>query len=96
MQAGQRFGAVPVVHAVGGLDDLVVDWDPRTRTGNGFKFRPATVGELVDAIKRARETFADPDLWATVIRNNMTVRHTWNDTARRYAELYHAITAGRD
>ena len=34
-----RYGTVPVVRATGGLDDTIVNWNPRTGRGTGFKFR---------------------------------------------------------
>ena len=34
-----RYGTVPIVCAVGGLDDTVQNWDAVSQTGNGFKFR---------------------------------------------------------
>ena len=34
-----RYGTVPVVRETGGLADTVVEFDPLTRTGNGFLFR---------------------------------------------------------
>jgi starch synthase len=93
VQAGQKYGAVPVVHATGGLDDLVVDWDPRTRTGSGFKYRRLSVDGLLAAIKRAKEMFDDddPEQWSTLCRNNMIQGYTWKDAARRCIELYSGI-----
>ena len=35
-----RYGTVPIVRAVGGLDDTVQNFDAVTGTGNGFKFSP--------------------------------------------------------
>jgi glycosyltransferase involved in cell wall biosynthesis len=33
-----KYGTIPVVRATGGLDDTIVNYDPVTGTGNGFKF----------------------------------------------------------
>ncbi len=43
----QRYGAVPVVHASGGLVDTVVDADAKLSTGTGFIFDDDTVEGLV-------------------------------------------------
>ena len=37
-----RYGTVPVVHATGGLDDTVLEFDPVSGRGTGFKFSPHT------------------------------------------------------
>ncbi len=37
-----RYGTVPVVHAVGGLDDTIQPYTARARHANGFKFHDAT------------------------------------------------------
>jgi starch synthase len=34
-----RYGAIPIVRSTGGLDDTVIDFNPATLEGNGFKFR---------------------------------------------------------
>lgn len=90
VQMGMRFGAVPVVHATGGLDDLVVDFDPRTRTGGGFKYRPLSIEGLISAMKRAREAFARPS-WNEMCRANMTDTKTWRRAARQLEEQYQRL-----
>ena len=35
-----RYGTVPVVHATGGLDDTVIQFEAGSGTGTGFKFAP--------------------------------------------------------
>ena len=89
VQLGMAFGAVPVVRATGGLDDLVVDWDPRTKTGGGFKFRRESTDELLAALLRARETFqTDPEGWKTMITRNMRWIPDWEWTASQVHELF--------
>ena len=48
-----RYGTVPVVRAVGGLDDTVDHWNPRTDAGTGFKFRDYTPEALPGALEQA-------------------------------------------
>ena len=47
-----RYGTVPVVHAVGGLDDTVQPYTSRARHANGFKFREPTADALVRTVVR--------------------------------------------
>ena len=57
---GVRF--VPVVRAVGGLEDTVEDYDGWNR-GTGFKFRDYTPPALLLAARRAVETWRDAKAW---------------------------------
>src|SRR5262249_36300870 len=41
-----RYGTVPIVHATGGLDDTVVEFDPTTSEGTGIKFTHDTPDAL--------------------------------------------------
>ena len=57
-----RYGTVPIVHAVGGLDDTIQPYTARARRANGFKFREptadgagrASVRQAVAAVSRSR------------------------------------------
>jgi starch synthase len=83
-----RYGTVPVVHAVGGLDDTVTELDPATQTGTGFKFVAYTVPALVDAVLRALATWRIPSTWRRLVLNGMTQDFSWERAAREYAECY--------
>src|SRR5262249_1795539 len=54
-----RHGTLPVVSATGGLDDVVVDYDPDSRTGSGFKLTEPTPAALVAAARRALALYRD-------------------------------------
>ena len=45
-----RYGTLPVVHATGGLDDTVENFDEAGLQGTGFKFHQLTAGALYDTI----------------------------------------------
>jgi starch synthase len=87
-----RYGTPPVVRATGGLDDSIVDYEPRSRSGTGFKFAPYTAQALLTTWQRAltawRESRAD---FAALIRRCMSQDFSWDAAARRYAELYHQL-----
>jgi starch synthase len=83
-----RYGTVPIVRAVGGLDDTVQNWDAVTETGNGFKFGPYRADKLLEKVYEARFAFEDKAAWAKIQCNGMSVDNSWENAARMYVELY--------
>ncbi len=88
---GMAMGCVPVVHSTGGYSDVVVDWDPETRTGGGFKYRPSSSEELLSAIKRAGEVFRHPEDWDLMVAKNMKAAPYWPDVIERFRNLYESL-----
>ena len=91
MQA-MRYGAVPVVHATGGLADTVQDPGDEALArgeGRGFRFDWADLVGLRWALGRAARMFReDPGGWRRVMRSGMTADFSWERSAARYLELY--------
>ena len=48
-----RYGTIPIVRAVGGLDDSVIDFAEDARRANGIKFREYSARTLAKAIRKA-------------------------------------------
>jgi starch synthase len=90
-----RYGTVPVVHATGGLDDSVVEFDPATGTGTGFKFTPYAAEAFLGALARALRTRRDPALWSRLITNGMAQDFSWSRSAAEYRALYEALVGDR-
>ena len=90
-----RYGTVPIVHATGGLDDSVVEFDPATGAGTGFKFSPYTPDAFLAALARALRTRRDPALWAHLIANGMAQDFSWSRAAAEYRALYETLVGGR-
>ena len=85
-----RYGTVPVVHCVGGLRDTVI---PFTGVeGNGFTFESFQAGDMMDAIYRAVTCFyQSPDEWKQIIKNNLQKDVSWEQSAKKYLDLYHEV-----
>jgi starch synthase len=83
-----RYGTIPVVRATGGLADTVHDYDRSSDVGNGFVFDEYNSYELYGAIVRALDAYRDPAAWLQIQSNAMAADHSWNASARRYAELF--------
>ncbi len=88
MQA-MAYGSVPVVRAVGGLRDTVLDPHEVGDRATGFVFFDFSADALYGALSRAVLTFRNaPQVWQVLVRNGMTRDATWETSARRYLELY--------
>jgi starch synthase len=83
-----RYGTVPIVRAVGGLDDTVQNWDGVTGTGNGFKFGQYRADRFLEKIYEALFAYGDKETWRRIQRNGMSVDNSWENAARKYVELY--------
>jgi starch synthase len=81
-----RYGAIPVVRHTGGLADTVKD--VTEKKGNGFVFQNYTVLEMLEAIKRAVESFYHREEWKNLMRRNMKLDFSWKASARKYEEIY--------
>jgi len=88
----QRYGAVPVARATGGLVDTIVDCDAKLETGTGFLFEDATVDALLGAVERAIAARSHPR-WAALVRRIMRLDRGWDRPARRYEQLYRSLQA---
>ena len=89
-----RYGTVPVVHAVGGLDDTIRQYSPRSQRANGFKFREPTPDALVRAVQQAVRTYADREAWEGLMRQGMGEDHSWRNSAREYVKVYKRARRG--
>jgi starch synthase len=83
-----RYGTVPIVRAVGGLDDTVENWNPVKETGNGFKFGPYRADKLLEKIYEARFAYEDKTAWRKIQRNGMSIDNSWENAAANYIRLY--------
>jgi starch synthase len=81
-----RYGAVPVVHAVGGLRDTVRDH--ASGTGTGFVFDEPSVEALAAAIRRAINLHRDPRAWRTLQRRAARTNFSWEKPAQAYAAVF--------
>jgi starch synthase len=90
-----RYGTVPVVHAVGGLRDTVLDPGDEALArgeGTGFRFDHPTSQGLRWALARAVRMFRDaPEAWATLRAAGMGRDSSWRASADAYLDLYQAL-----
>lgn len=92
----QRYGAIPVARATGGLADTVVDTNHETlREGRatGFLFDSFDATGLITAVERALEARANTDLWSGLVRHVMRQDWSWDTSGREYLRLFERLLA---
>jgi starch synthase len=87
----QRYGALPVANATGGVVDTVVDCDAKLETGTGFLFEGVTAEHLVGAVERAIAARATRG-WPGLMRRVMRLDRGWERPARRYEQVYRQLS----
>jgi starch synthase len=90
-----RYGTVPIVRAIGGLDDTVQRFVARTRQGTGFKFESYDGTALLECIRTALRTFRDEPAWRALQTNGMNKDYSWKASASAYVTLYEAAKRSR-
>jgi starch synthase len=90
-----RYGTIPVVHEVGGLAETVHDIDADPARGNGVSFARYEAAALDDAIARSMGAYRAVTEWTKLVARVMREDHSWNASARRYADLYRIATKAR-
>ena len=84
----QRYGTLPIVRAVGGLQDTVVDPDESMDRATGFKFLDYTPDALLWVLGRAVGMFGNPQSWQGFQQNAMRQDFSWDVSAREYVKVY--------
>ena len=88
-----RYGSVPIVRATGGLKDTVLD-SGILGEGNGFVFEDYNAHEMLHAIRRALDGYADAEGWAILRKRAMECDFSWGRSANDYIKLYKQLIKG--
>ena len=91
-----RYASLPVVHATGGLEDTVEQYNPGEGTGTGFKFYAPDAKSFLETIQWAVGTWYERPSDITMMRERaMKVRFDWETSARRYLDIYRRVALKR-
>jgi starch synthase len=91
-----KYGTIPIVRATGGLDDTIVNYDPATGKGNGFKFSRYDAKEFLNQIKVAISFYDQQKHWKQLLQNAMTADFSWQRSAEAYLQLYRKALKKRE
>lgn len=84
-----RYGAIPVVRETGGLKDSIQD--SGDCEGNGFTFQTYDSGDMLYALYRALEGYANQEGWDILVRRAMACDNSWGRSANEYIRLYREL-----
>ena len=89
-----RYGTIPIVHAVGGLDDTVTDIREDVDTANGIKFHQYSAAALSKAFLKALVLYDEKPLLERFRQNAISAVFSWEHTARAYVNVYQKALGG--
>ena len=92
-----HYGALPIVHGVGGLADTVQPLDAcggETAYGCGIRFQAPTHKALLAAFDEAMALYEDAPRYRKAAAFNMQVDFSWRQSAEVYADVYRKISEG--
>ena len=88
------YGTVPVVRAVGGLADTVINLEDADVEeiaeveAIGFTFTEYSGEALLSALRRCLKAHQNRELWGKLSDNCFAQDFSWDESAKRYIELY--------
>lgn len=83
-----RYGAVPLVRRTGGLSDIIVDFNPISKIGNGFSFLNNDSWDFFATFVEALTIYKQQNLWKKLVHNCMSYDFSWKYSAKLYENLY--------
>ncbi len=81
-----RYGTVPIVRETGGLRDSISD--SGDGQGNGFTFKTYNAHDMLGAIRRGLEAYADTTHWDELVIRAMECDCSWGKSANEYIKMY--------
>lgn len=83
------YGTMPIVRAVGGLKDTVIDYDQDIVNANGFMFYDVNPNQLLNLLRRVILLYIEqPEEMLRLKKQAMRSNFYWSDSAKHYERLY--------
>ena len=84
-----KYGTVPIVSSVGGLDDSIKPYHGKTVTG--FKFTPNDRKSFQQALQNSLICFTDKPSWELLLNNGMDMCFSCDNSAQKHSRLFEDI-----
>ena len=81
-----RYGTVPIVRETGGLRDSISD--SGDGQGNGFTFKTYNAHDMLGAIRRGLDAYANKEHWDALVVRAMECDCSWGKSANEYIKMY--------
>ncbi|MFN8475011.1 MAG: glycogen synthase GlgA [Anaerolineae bacterium] len=91
-----KYGTLPIVHATGGLNDTIQQYDEATGDGTGFKFYDVSPNGIYYSVGWAVSTYFDrkPHI-QRMIQTAMAQDFSWEQSAQQYVAMYEQALSNR-
>ena len=84
------YGTLPIVRAVGGLKDTVIDYEQDRDNANGFVFHDPIPNQLLNLLRRALLLYIEhPEEMLRLKKQAMRSHFYWSDSAKHYQRMYY-------
>jgi starch synthase len=84
-----KYGTLPIVRAIGGLNDTVENYNQDTGEGSGFKFLDLSGNAIYNTVYWALDTYRTrKHHFRKLVKNAMAQEFLWKDSAGEYVKLY--------
>jgi len=94
-----RYGTIPVVHGVGGLQDTVFPATAENLASGratGFHFPDLSRDGILNTFRHAFTLHSDHDQWARLVTTGMRQDFSWTRSAQAYIDLYQEVSSRPD
>ena len=86
-----NYGAIPIVHKVGGLKDTVNDYklfDKESNKAYGILFEDPSSDSLIYSFNEALALYSTKKDYNKIVKHNMLCDFSWKNSAKLYDKLY--------
>ena len=83
-----HYGTIPIVRAVGGLNDTVIDI---AQEGGGFRFGNLDIHEISSTLYRAMDLYGVEKEFKKIRDRIITYDFSWEHSVERYQKMYEEL-----